>query len=64
MTATVGDTLYAVKDNHLYSCQLGQADVTDLGARGLRAGLQQQAMRKRLPKRRTICWTFFPAASG
>ena len=32
MTATVGDTLYAVKDNHLYSCQLGQADVTDLGA--------------------------------
>lgn len=31
MTATVGDTLYAVKDNHLYSYQLGQADVTDLG---------------------------------
>ena len=40
MTATVGDTLYAVKDNHLYSYQLGQADVTDLVG-GLRAGLQQ-----------------------
>ena len=23
-----------------------------------------QAMRKRFPTRRTICWTFFPAASG
>lgn len=31
MTATVGDTFYAVKDNNLYAYQLGQADVTDLG---------------------------------